>query len=157
VLQPLTQAQMRLPVAQRLGLNQSACMCLLDVSACICLLVCVCLSPSPSFFPCFLPSRPRAASACCMSCAAPHTCHIACYPVDLSPPPPPPFCLPCTAASSPNDPLFQSKLQENPNPYKYCVLPMVGFHQLERRVKMQGSSCACVRHLPLLVGSLNLN
>ena len=42
-----------------------------------------------------------------------------------------------SAASSPNDPLFQSKLQENPNPYKYCVLPIVGFQQLERRVKMQ--------------------
>jgi len=64
ILQPLTQAQMRLPASQRHGLNQSA-------------------------------------------------------------------------ASSPNDPLFQSKLQENPNPYKYCVLPIVGFHQLERRVKMQ--------------------
>jgi hypothetical protein len=64
ILQPLTQAQMRLPVSQRHGFNQSA-------------------------------------------------------------------------ASSPNDPLFLSKLQENPNPYKYCVLPIVGFHQLERRVKMQ--------------------
>jgi hypothetical protein len=64
VLQPLTQAQMRLPADQRHGLNQ-------------------------------------------------------------------------TAASSPNDPLFQSKLQENPNPYKYCVLPIVGFHQLLRRVRMQ--------------------
>ena len=47
-----------------------------------------------------------------------------------------------SAASSPNDPLFQSKLQENPNPYKYCVLPIVGFHQLERRVKMQDDQMA---------------
>ena len=42
-----------------------------------------------------------------------------------------------SAASSPNDPLFQAKLLSNPNPYKYCVLPVVGFDQLERRVLMQ--------------------
>ena len=61
-----------------------------------------------------------------------------------------------TALSSPNDPLFQSKLQvrsdfpldvfkvlqENPNPYKYCVLAIVGFHQLLRRVKMQDDKIA---------------
>lgn len=45
--------------------------------------------------------------------------------------------------------------QENPNPYKYCVLPVVGFHQLLRRVEMQDEKLA-EQHSVLQVRSFSL-